>query len=807
MSATIFDDLRWAVRHARHRPLFAFAVTVTLCVTIAAASTAFGLASAILWRALPFDDAERLVFVWEEVERDGQRQPMRVTAARHAAWRDTPNGMTAIALFGAAGFTVENQGGTTSVRGVRVSANYFDTLGIRPALGRTFVPLDEEPGSDRVVILSHALWQDRFGGRRDVAGETLRLSGQVYTVVGVMPAITFPAWPVNPAVVTLDPDSRQLWVPIPRAAGFDQAANAHLFGVVGRIASGVGEAEVLDRLNSTSVPSAPDPHRARLAPLREQFVADARTPLLALMGAALAVLLIGCINLAALYASAFESRRAELDVRMAIGAGVPRLIRQLAIEMLLLASIGALGGIMLARAALVTIPALLPPAIPFVTTPALDVRVIAFAIGLTVIASVILTAWPMMRLILAGPSPRGVAARPRSLVYRVLVVAQVAATVALVAAAALLSQSLESVRQQDTGFRVANTIVASVGLPSLPAASAEAIAGAEQRLLAAVAARPNINGVAFAYDHPLQANWSENPTLVGDAVSPGERRQLELRIVSPGYFETLDVAVLDGRTFTERDTFSAAGVALVNEAFAREVGGQVLGRRLRSGTPRFSFGDQAPSEFVIVGIVENERVRGLEQPALPAFYLTTRQFPQLSGWLLVGTTGEPLAAAADIRAAVRELDPAISVNRATSLEAILAEQLTQRRVTTSVISGFAVVALALAALGLYSLLAVLVGSRTREIGIRLAVGASPSSVGLQVVRESVRNAAVGVALGCLLAIATGQFIRSLLVGVSPRDPVTLLIVAGVLFGVAASAAIVPARRAARVDPVVALRTE
>jgi predicted permease len=409
-----------------------------------------------------------------------------------------------------------------------------------------------------------------------------------------------------------------------------------------------------------------------------------------------------------------------------------------------------------------------------------------------------------MQLILAAPSPRGVAVRPRSVVYRVLVVAQLTATVALVAAAALLSQSLEAVKRQDTGFRVESTLVATVALPS-PASSAEAIASAEQRLLAAVAALPPVSAVAFAYDHPLQASWSDNLTLLGDVTSPEERRAVELRIVSPGYFETLGVEPLDGRPFTERDTFTTPGVAVVNEAFVREFGGRVIGRRFHSGTPRFSFGDRAPHEFEIVGVVENERVRGLEQPALPAYYLSTRQFPQRNGSLIVHTSGDPLAVAADVRAAVRSRDPMISFNQPTSLEAILAEQLAQRRLTTSVIGGFGLAAVALAALGLYSLLAVLVGSRSREIGIRLAVGASPASVGLQVLGESVRNVVGGIALGCLLAVATGRFIQGMLVGVSPADPMTLLFVAAVLLLVAAIAAVVPARRASRVDPVVALR--
>ena len=200
----LLDDLRWALRYARRHPGFALAITSTLSISIAAATTAFGLASAVLWRPLPFREASTLVFVWEETEHDGRPYPTRVTGARHAAWRHPSNGLASISLFGAAGFTVESRDGALSVRGVRVSANYFETLGIRPIIGRTFAPADEETGNDRVVILSHPLWQERFGGRRDALGETLRLSGQPFTIVGVMPPETFPAWPVNPAIVTLD---------------------------------------------------------------------------------------------------------------------------------------------------------------------------------------------------------------------------------------------------------------------------------------------------------------------------------------------------------------------------------------------------------------------------------------------------------------------------------------------------------------------------------------------------------------------------------------------------------------------------
>jgi predicted permease len=805
MPDVLLQDLKWTLRYARRRPLFALAVVATLAVSIAAATTAFGLATAILWRPLPFADESRLVFVWEEVERDGERHPARVTGARHAAWRDTPGVFSSLALFGATGFTLEGPQGATAIHGVRVTAGFFDTLGVRPLLGRTFRPTDEIPGNNRVVILSHALWQQQFAGRRDAVGETLRLSGHLHSIVGIMPALTFPGWPVNPAAVTIDSAVRQLWVPIARTPDVDQSGRAHVFGVVGRLAAGVTEREAIDRLNRTSEATAVDPHRARLLPLRNQFVSDARTPLLALAGTALAVLLIACANLAALFVSAFESRRTELAVRAAIGAGTLRLVRQLALEALLLAGVGAAAGIALTRVALSIVPGLLPTSVPFLTSPELDWRVALFAVGLAAVAAVLLTAWPIAKLMMAAPAPRGLALRPRGLVYRVLVVSQIAVTVALVVAASLLAQSLQSVRQQDTGFTVDDVLVANVGLPSTTPPAPRAIVATETRLLSSLAARPGIRDVAAAYDHPLEANWSEVPLVTGDTTSEERRTPSELRIVSPGYFEALDVALLEGRLLTDADALDASGVAIVNRAFAQALGGAVLGRRLRSGTPQALYGEIARNEFEIVGVVDNERFRGLEQPVAPAFYLSTRQFPQATLSILVRTTGDPLAASADVRATVREVDSRITMERPQALADLLAEQMVARRVTTHVIGGFALAALALAALGMYGLLAVLVSNRTREIGVRLAIGASPSSVARQIMRESVRNASIGIAFGCVLALLAGRLIHNLLVGVSASDPATLATVSTVLLVVAAVAALAPAVRAARLDPVRSLR--
>lgn len=807
MSAILTDDFRWAGRYLRRRPVFTLAIGTTLAVSIAIATTAFGLATAVLWRPLPFRDANRLTFVWEEAQRDGQARAQRVTSGRFAAWRDVDSGLASMSLFHGTAFTIDRDGSAASLRGVAVSPNYFDTLGIAPALGRGFVAADEEPGNHRVVILSNAFWRDQFGASPSVIGSELRLSGQPYTVVGVMPAATFPAWPLNPAIVTLDADARAIWVPIQRTPQLDQDARGHVYGVIARLGPTATPSDVVQRLNRTSDPSAADPHRARLMPMRDQFVSDARTPLTALFGAAIALLLIACANLAALYVSAIEGRRGELAVRAAIGAGTIRIVRQLAIEALLLAAGGAIGGLVLSQLALSALPDLLPPTIPFLTRPDLDLRAAAFAAGLCGLATMLMIGWPIARVLLSPPMSRGTIAGQRQLIYRVLVVAQVAVTMALVASAGLLGQSLYAVQRRDPGFDVDRTLIGRVGLPTARNTPADAVARAEQSLLTAIARRPNVEAVTAAYDHPLQANWSESPTLIGETTTPDARKSLELRIVSPGYFEALNVQLLEGRTFTERDAAGAPGAALVNEAYAREAGGPVIGRRLRSNTPRFSYGEAVPNEFEIVGIVANERFRGLEQPSQPAFYLSTRQFPQTGFSLIVRTTGDPISATPDVRAAIRELDPAITFDRPVALDAILNEQLGSRRVTADVIGGFAFVALALAALGVYGLLAVLVGSRTREIGIRIAIGASPAIVARQVLSSSVVATTIGVAIGCVLAIASGRFVSSLLVDVSPYDPVTLVFVATTLVVVAFVAGVAPARRAARVDPVTALRAE
>lgn len=800
------DDLRSGLRQLRRRPVATAGVIGTLALAVAAVTTTSGLATAVLWRPLPFPGADRLVFVWESAA--DQTDPFRVTGGRFTEWRRETRSFAAMSSFGAAGFSLDGPDGSRPVRGVRVSASFFETLGLRPILGRAFEAGDEMPGRHRVVILSEGMWRRRFGGGPDIVGRTVRLSGESYVVVGVMPEAVTPGWPSNPARVAVDRELREFWVPIPRTPELESNMRAHVFGVVGRLQDGVTRAQADAELRGLQSASSADRHAGVTTSFREQFVGDVRSPLLVLLAAAIAVLLVACANLAALQVSRFEQRRGELGMRIALGAGRLRLAGLLAVDAALVASLGGAVGMWLSGVALAWIPGQLPTSVPFVTAPALDGFAVLVACGAAALVTLGLSIWPMVRLVGVSPSPRGTSLPGRPQVYRWLVAAQVAVGVALAVPAALLEQSLSSLRAHETGFVVEGVAVADVSVGAADSGRLGRVAGFERALRDSVGALPGVRGVALAYDHPLEANWTEVVTLRGALASEANAGvDAQLRIVSPSYFETLGVEVVDGRAFEEREGIEAPGVVLVNEAFAAAHGGRLRGRRLRSSAASYAWGPTVPAEYEIVGVVENERFQGLDLSPAPAVYVSTRQFPLVDATLLVRADADVRPLAADLRRAVRRAEPDATVGQVRTLDDILAEQLTPRRVTADVVGGFAVTAVALAVLGLYGLLAVAVAGRRREVGVRLALGASPAGVARAVIVESLAWAAVGVGVGVVLALAAGRVVEHLLVDVSAYDPWTLAAVALTVLAAAVAAAAVPARRAARIDPVTALRAE
>jgi putative ABC transport system permease protein len=799
-------DLRASLRQCRRRPVATLGVVATLAMAVAAVTTTFGLATAVLWRPLPLPGADRLVFLWEASA--DQADPFRVTSGRFAEWQRETRSFTSMSLFGAAGFSLEGTDGGRPVRGVRVSASFFETLGMRPALGRALQTSDEVPGRHRVLVLSEGMWRSRFGGAPDIIGRTVRLSGEAYEVVGVMPDAVTPGWPTNPARVAVDHELREFWVPIPRTPELDANARAHVFGVVGRLRDGVTPARADAELLALRSATAADPHGGVTTSFREQFVRDVRAPLLVLFAASVAVLLVACANLAALQVSLFEQRRGELAMRVALGAGRARLAGLLAMDAGVLAAVGGALGIWLSQAALGWIPGQLPASMPFVTPPRLDAPAILFACGVAALVTLGLSLWPMVRLFGMSPSPRGMVLPSRTRVYRWLVAAQVAVGVALAVPASLLGQSLSSLRAREPGFVIEGVLVADVAARADESAVLSRVSGFERALRESIGGLPGVRGVAMAYDHPLEANWTQIVTLQGElGARESDELQAQLRIVSPSYFDTLGVEVVDGRSFEDREGADAPGVAVVNEAFAAAHGRRLIGRRLGTSAAPSVWGPAVPAVYQIVGVVENERFQGLDLPPAPAVYLSTRQFPLAEATLLVRTDSHAGNLAAGLRQMIRRTAPDATIDRVRALDDILAEQLASRRVTADVVGGLAAAAVALAVLGLYGLMAVTVAARGREVGVRLALGASPADVARVIVVESLGYAAVGVGAGVGLALGVGRFVDHLLVDVSAHDPGTLAVIALILLGAAVAAAVVPARRAARIDPVTALRSD
>ena len=525
-----------------------------------------------------------------------------------------------------------------------------------------------------------------------------------------------------------------------------------------------------------------------------------------LIGAALCVWLVACLNLAALQLATFERRRDEFATRFALGAAPGRLAAQLWIESASLVGMASVAALAATAGVFLTIPARLSAHVPFVALPTVDVSVTVMIIGLASMTVAALTLLPMKRVrgLKGLEQQRAATANPKA--FRTLVVAQLAGTVALVLVSALLLRSFWALQSRDSGFDVRNVVAIDLGLPGDRFATPEAVAVLETALRARLSGPPWADGAALAYDHPLEANWLDNVTIVGgpQGSDADAAAQSQLRIVSPSYFRTLGVRVVEGRAFEDREDLSSAGVVMVNEAFMRRTP-LTLGRRVRVYAPRFTWGDAAPEEFAIVGVVEDERFRGLEADVEPAVYVSTRQFPLNDFVLLVRSAGTRADFGDALRALVREVEPSVSLTAATTMQRVQEGQQLTRTLTTNLVGGFAGLCLLLASVGLHGLLTLIVTGRQREIGIRLALGASRGTVAGLVIRESVRPILIGVLAGLVLAQLASDSVRALLVDVSPSDPWSLAGVTVFMLVVGVAAAAIPARQATRVDPANTLR--
>jgi predicted permease len=814
-----FDDVRRSTRVLLKRPAFTGLTVATLGLGIGATTAIFSAVDAVLLRDLVYEDPERAFVLVQTDVVTGERGD-GVSVANIADLAASSERLSAAAVADPWSLDLQLPDRADALRGWSVSRGFFEAIGGRAELGRTFVDAEyESEGAARVVVLGHASWVDRFGGDPDIVGRTLVLDGAPHTVVGVLPSdFRFPS-------------QAEVWTPRPARSWDGQSrAAAYLTGIA-RLAPGVPPAEAqaeVDRIAASLAEAHPDTNRdtgITLVPLREHLFGDVRTPLLVMMGAIGFVLLIACANVAGLMLARGTQRQREYAVRGALGAGRARLVRLIAAEGFVLATLGCLLGVALTWAGVRVIHALGPDHLPRIDALRVDGTALAFAVGASVVSALLSALAPSLRLSrpdladALNDASRGSTGGPRGHRLRGrLVVTEVAAAVVLLVGAGLLLRSFATLLDEDLGFEPADRLALQVFAYDY-ATPADRDAFVE-RAAAAMEALPGVRRVALTSDLPgandgtiARLDIVVPFTVAGRPAPPeGQEPIAGITQVSPGFFETMGIDLVRGRPFASSDDASAAPVVLVNETLARRhfADRNPLGEALQLGSGTTVAGPEprTPRAREIVGVVADVRPSGHEVPPRPEVYLPLTQVS--SGSLTFVLHTDEGAAAETAPAAMEAIwasNPAQSIWGAATVEAILADRLRERRFNVLLLSAFAALALVLASVGIYGLISFSVERRLGELGIRRALGGRPAAIVGLVLREGLVLAGAGVLLGLAAAFGLTRFLQGMLFGIEPTDPLTFAVLgAGVLL-VALLASLAPALRAVRVDPVVVLRSD
>ena len=800
---TLAQDIRYALRMLRKNPGFAAVTVGVLALGIGANTAIFSVVNAVLLKPLPYPDAHRLVVVPHVPPQDifPGMKTFSVSPANYFDWKAQNDVFEKMTILAADRMTLTGSGQPESVATAYVSADFFSVLGVRPLAGRLFASGDDEAGH-RVAVLSEELWKTRFGSNPGAVGSDFVANGEKYTVIGVLPAGRgFPE------------DSR-LWVPLTFTAEERAVRGIHDFLVLARLkpgASVAGARAQMDAISARLAAQYPADNKgwgATVIPLHEDLVGDVRPALLVLLGAVGFVLLIACANVANLVLARTLGRRKELAVRAALGASRGRIVRQLFAETTLLALLGGAAGLAIAGLGVRLIVAVLGGEMPRVGEIHVGGAVLAFTFAISLLTGALAGILPAWRLTQANPNEalkqggRADADAGSPALRHSLVVAEVALALVLMFGAGLLVRSLGRLRGVDPGFNPKNVLEAQIGLPDPKYAAPEARRAFYDRVLERVRALPGVTSAAAMNTLPLTDGGSTQPiALEGSPARMSEQPEVAVRVFTPGTLKTLGIALKRGRDFTAADTDKSPPAILVSEAMAMKFwpGEDAVGKRLT-----LTFHPGIVRE--VVGVVADVKLRGLAKTApIAALYLPYVQMPQYSMALVVRTAQDPGSVGSAVEAAVHAVDPDQPVVDMKTMEQHLGASLAHARFSMLLLSVFAALALLLSSIGIYSVLAYAVKRRTREIGIRMALGADGGDLVRMIVLQGMRPALIGLAVGIASSLLLGRLLAGLVFGIAPTDPLTFAAASAVLSAVALAACALPAWRATRVQPTEALQ--
>lgn len=813
----IWQDIRYGARMLLKSPGFTLVAVLTLALGIGANTAIFSVVNFVLLRPLTYSNPDHLVIVWERNLKKGWNESP-TSFGNFVDFRNSAKSLD-VAAFTDTNFNLTGGEQPERVAGLRVSANLFSILGVNPMHGRFFSLEEDKPGAGHVLMLSYGLWQRSFGGRTNLINQAIQLNGQSYTVIGVMP----PDFKFPPAfsATTLSEElisNADLWVPL-TTDDVPLVRNIRNLKMIGRLKPGVTPQQAQAEINAIAArldkeyPEVNTGLESLVIPLHEQVVGDVRQALLILLAAVALVLLIACANIANLLLAKATARQKEIAIRTALGANRLRLLRQLLTESVLLGLLGGVFGFLVAYAGSKTLVTFASLSIPQLKDFSFDTKVLLFALVISLVTSLIFGLVPAIdasnpnlneALKEGGRSSGGGAARAR--LRNALVVAEVALAVVLVTASGLMLRSFVRLQSLSPGLNPQNLITLELELPGVRYHAAQQQTVFQQQLLQRIASLPGVQYAATVDNLPFSGNaLNTSFTIEGRPTGAAtETPRAYYRVISPDYFPAIGIPLARGNQFTDRDTAAQPGIAIINDTAAQRYwpGEDPIGKRIKRGRP-----ESKNPWLTVAGIVGASRQTSLKEGSAPEIYVPYLQNPGLNFTLVVRTVSDPRMLTGALRKEISAADREIPATNIKLMDELISNSVTKERFNVLLLGVFAALALILAAVGVYGVMAYSVTLRTRDIGIRMALGARPSDIFKLVVGQALILALIGLGLGLILAVASTRVMSSLLYGVRTFDPVTLGATSLLLLAVALLASYLPARRATKVDPMVALRCE